>query len=143
MTCSGVLCTLSCEIVIFRRNSQRYRGNDALCRQNDVFYRQNRGPCRPPQKNGNTIEDSSTWGAGARDLGDSATGRPAKHGTFGTTLAPFPGERRGPFAKRTTLSGIDVTDGGRGCNLRHIRSRGLGTIEETTPSVGKMTCFTV
>ena len=60
-------------------------------------------PAAPP-KNGNAIEDSTTWGAGARDLGDLATGRPAKHGTFGTTLAPFPGERRGPFEKRTTLS---------------------------------------
>ena len=43
--------------------------------------------------------------AGARNLCDPATGHPAKYGTFGTTLAPFPGERRGPFAKRTTLSG--------------------------------------
>ena len=55
------------------------------------------------------------------NLGDPATVRPAKHGTFGTTLASFPGERRGVFAQRTTLSGIDVTVGGRDGNLRQIR----------------------
>ena len=72
----------------------------------------------PPPGNDNAIEDSTTWGAGARNLCDPATVRPAKYGTFGTTLAPFPGERRGPLAQPTTLSGIEVTDGGWGRNLR-------------------------
>ncbi len=62
-------------------------------------------PAGPPPENDHAIEDSTTWGAGARNLGDPVTGRPAKYGTFGTTLAPFPGERLGVFAQRTTLSG--------------------------------------
>ena len=84
--------------------------------QNGVCYRTGtptlgRAQFRKPkrlksfEKNDNTIEDLTTWGVGARNLGDPATGRPAKYNTFGPTLAPFPGERRGPFAQRTTLSG--------------------------------------
>ena len=78
-------------------------------------------PAGPPPENDNTIEGSTIQGAGARNLGDPATGRRAKHGTFGTTLASFPGERRGVFAQRTTQSGIYATDGRRGGNLRRIR----------------------
>ena len=99
-----VLRGLSCRLAFFRWKNQHYRGFNLESVQSDVFYRENRGLCQAPPGNDNTIEDSTTWGAGARDLGDLATGRRAKHGTFGTTVAPFPGERRGPFEKRTTLS---------------------------------------
>ena len=41
----------------------------------------------PPVENATPIEDSTPWGAGARDLGDSPSGGPVKHVIFGTTFA--------------------------------------------------------
>ena len=105
MGAAGFLRVLSCRLAFFRWKNQHYRGFNVESVKSDVFYRQNRGRRRTPPGNDNTIEDSTTWGAGARNLGDPATGLPAKYSTFGTTLAPFPGERRGVFAQRTTLSG--------------------------------------
>ena len=40
----------------------------------------------PPVENATPIEDSTTWGAGARDLGDSPSGGPVKHVTCGPTF---------------------------------------------------------
>ena len=86
--------TLSCEIVIFRRNSQHYRGNDALCRQNDVFYRQNRGPCRPPQKRQHYrgFDHLGRWGPRSGRPGHRP---PGKMRYFRNDLGSFPGREAG------------------------------------------------
>ena len=126
---------LSCEIVIFRRNSQHYRRNDALCRQNDVFYRQNRGPCRPPPK---TATLSRIRAPGALGPAIWATWPPAARQN--TVLSDRPwllSRARGGvrLGNAQHYRGIDVTDGARGGNLQHIRrcsfansqhSRGFG-----------------
>ena len=87
MALAGLLRVLSCRLAFFRWKNQQYRGINVESVQSDVVYRQITGPSHPPPGNDNTIEDSTTWGAGARILGDPAPVRPAKHGTFGTALA--------------------------------------------------------
>ena len=117
----GFLWTLSCEIAIFRRNSQRYQRNDALCRQNDVFYRQNRSPCRAPPKTA-TLSRIRT----PRALGPAiwATRPPAARQNTVLSERPWLLSRAGGGVCSRNAQhyrGIDATDGGRGGNLRHIR----------------------
>ena len=52
----------------------------------------------------NAIEDSRMSGAVARKRCDPAKKWTVKDNTFGAKVAPFPSERRGPFADLPTLS---------------------------------------
>ena len=112
---------VSGQIVIFRRNSQRYRESGVPYRQSDVFYRRNRGPCRTSPKTTtlSRIRPSTalgpviwaTWPLFARQ---------------NTILSERPwllSRARGGVRLRNARQrrGIDATDGGRDGNLRRSR----------------------
>ena len=82
MSAADFLRVLSCRLAFFPWKNEHYRGLNVESVKSDVLYRQNRGLGRTPHGNDNTIEDSTASGAGARNLGDPATGRPANYGTF-------------------------------------------------------------
>ena len=113
--------TLSRIVSFFRRNSQHYRESSVPHRQSDVFYRRNRGPCRTPPKT-TTLSRILP----SRVLGPViwAIRPPAARQITVLSERPWLLSRaRGGFRLRNArqYQGIDVTDGGRDGNLRHIR----------------------
>ena len=112
---------VSGEIVIFRRNSQHYRESEVPDRQSDVFYRRKWAsvPTPPKMATLSRIRPSralgpviwATWPPSARQ---------------NTVLSERPwllSRARGGvrLGNAQHYRGIDVTDGGRDGNLRHIR----------------------
>ena len=113
--------TLSRIVSFFRRNSQHYRESSVPHRQSDVFYRRNRGPCRTPPKT-TTLSRILP----SRVLGPViwAIRPPAARQITVLSERPWLLSRaRGGVRLRNARQyrGIDVTDGGRDGNLRHIR----------------------
>ena len=113
--------TLSRIVSFFRRNSQHYRESSVPHRQSDVFYRRNRGPCRTPPKT-TTLSRILP----SRVLGPViwAIRPPAARQITVLSERPWLLSRaRGGVRLRNApqCRGIDVTDGGRDGNLRHIR----------------------
>ena len=84
---ADVLRGLSVRLPLFRRNSQHSRKSEGSDRQSAVFYRRLWPPKKGTPQNATPIEDSTIWGAGARDPGNPPSGWPVKHVIFGTTLA--------------------------------------------------------
>ena len=78
----GFLYALSRIVAFFRRNFQPYRKTEVQNAKSLVFYRRNRAPVPDPPENADSIEDSQTSGAGARDLGDFSRGAPVKYVIF-------------------------------------------------------------
>ena len=78
----GFLYVLSRIVAFFRRNFQPYRKTEVQNAKSIVFYRRNRAPVSNPPGNADSIEDSQTSGAGARDLGDFSHSAPVKYVIF-------------------------------------------------------------
>ena len=113
--------TLSRIVSFFRRNSQHYRESSVPHRQSDVFYRRNRGPCRTPPKT-TTLSRILP----SRVLGPVIWAIRPPTARQNTVLSERPwllSRARGGVRLRNARQcrGIDVTDGGRDGNLRHIR----------------------
>ena len=112
---------VSGEIVIFRRNYQHYRESEVPDRQSDVFYRRKWGPVPTPPKMATLSRIRPS-----RALGPViwATWPPSVRQSAVLSERPWLLSRaRGGVRLRNAqhYRGIDVTDGGRDGNLRHIR----------------------
>ena len=101
---------------------------------------------RPPAARQNTVLSERPWLL-SRARGGVRLGNAQQHRGLDVTDGARDGNlghiRRCRFSNSQHSRGFDAPARGRGGDLRHIRSRILDTIEETTRSVGKMTCFTV
>ena len=112
---------VTCFIVIFRRSSEHYRESGVPYRQSDVFCRRNRGPSRTPPET-TTLSRILP----SRVLGPVIWAIRASAARQFTVLSERPwllSRARGGVRLRNArlYRGIDVTDGGRDGNLRHIR----------------------
>ena len=121
MTPGDFLQVVSGEIVICRRNSQHYRGSEVPERQSDVFYRRKWASVPTPPKLATLSRIRPS-----RALGPViwATWPPsARQNTILSERPSLLSRARGGvrLGNAQHYRGIDVTDGGRDGNLRHIR----------------------
>ena len=112
---------VSGEIVIFRRNSQHYRESEVPDRQSDVFYRRKWASVPTPPKMATLSRIRPS-----RALGPAiwATWPPsARQNTILSERPSLLSRARGGVRLGNVqhYRGIDVMDGGRDGNLRHIR----------------------
>ena len=121
MVSGGVWRGVSGEIVIFRRNSQHYRGSEVPERQSDVFYRRKWASVPTPPKLATLSRIRPS-----RALGPVIWATRPPSARQNTVLSERPwllSRARGGVCSRNAqhYRGIDAPDGCRYGNLRHIR----------------------